>query len=404
MAVTLRSIEVAVPPTVLVQHQLRDLFTAQPGLSRLGARLAAAAFNASGIERRHTVLAELAPDAGTGATAFFDPATGRLLDPSTGVRNAVYAREADALFVRAAAAALAGCEGIDAQDVTHVVTASCTGFYSPGPDYRIVRALGLQPSVQRSHVGFMGCYAAFPALRQANAICRADPDAVVLVAAAELCTLHVHVRDDQDTVVGASLFADGAAAAVVTGRDLGPAPALQLDDLASVLTPVGEEAMAWSIGDNGFEMVLGSYVPHIIDEHVESALAPLMARDASLRGSAHHEIEHWAVHPGGRSILDKVETTLGLSTEQMRPSREVLRDFGNMSSATVLFVLRDVLARAAAGERVCAMAFGPGLTVESGLFTRVGSPVPATATLPASEDETEPAAVAGPRRELLGAR
>ncbi|NIZ90539.1 type III polyketide synthase [Kineococcus rubinsiae] len=402
MAVTLRSIEIAVPPTVLVQDQLRDLFVAQPGLGRLGARLAAAAFNASGIERRHTVLAELAPGASTGPTAFFDPATGLLLDPATGVRNAVYAREADELFVRAAGAALAGCAELGAGDVTHVVTASCTGFYSPGPDYRIVRALGLSPSVQRTHVGFMGCYAAFPALRQATAICRADPDAVVLVAAAELCSLHVRVRDDQDTVVGASLFADGAAAAVVTGRDLGDAPALQLDDFASVLTPVGEDAMAWSIGDNGFEMVLGSYVPHIIDEHVESALAPLLGRDAALRDAAHRDVEHWAVHPGGRSILDKVETTLGLSAEQMRPSREVLRDFGNMSSATVLFVLRDVLARSATGERVCAMAFGPGLTVESGLFTRVGVPVADSAAVLASGDETVLAARS--RTALLGAR
>ncbi|GAA0307107.1 type III polyketide synthase [Kineococcus aurantiacus] len=384
MAVTVRSIEVAVPPTALDQRQVRDLFTAQPGLSRLGARLAAAAFNASGIERRHTVLPELAPGA-TAATAFLDPATGRILDPGTGVRNAVYAREADRLFVEAAGAALAGCAGVGPGDVTHVVTASCTGFHSPGPDYRIVRALGLQPSVQRTHVGFMGCYAAFPALRQATAICRADPEAVVLVAAAELCTLHVRVRDDQDTVVGASLFADGAAAAVVTGRDLGPAPALQLDDFATLLTPVGEEAMAWSIGDHGFEMVLGSYVPHIIDEHVESALTPLLARDASLRGT-HRGVEHWAVHPGGRSILDKVETALGLTAEQMGPSRDVLRDFGNMSSATVLFVLRDVLARAGAGERVCAMAFGPGLTVESGLFTRVGSPVTAAGTAPTAAD------------------
>ena len=397
MAVTLRSIEVAVPPTVLEQPQLRDLVAAQPGLSRLGARLATAAFNASGIERRHTVLPELAAGAGTGRTAFYDPATGHLLDPSTGVRNAVYAREADGLFVRAAAAALAGCAGIGAGDVTHVVTASCTGFHSPGPDYRIVRSLGLPPTVQRTHVGFMGCYAAFPALRQATAICRADPEAVVLVAAAELCTLHVRVRDDQDTVVGASLFADGAAAAVVTGRDLGDAPALQLDDFASVLTPVGEDAMAWSIGDNGFEMVLGSYVPHIIDEHVESALAPLLARDAALAGRAHRDVEHWAVHPGGRSILDKVESALGLSPEQLRPSREVLRDYGNMSSATVLFVLRDVLARATAGERVCAMAFGPGLTVESGLFTRVGSPL-------TEELSADLSAAAGPQRELLGAR
>src|SRR5690625_5473738 len=115
----------------------------------------------------------------------------------------------------------------------------------------------------------MGCYAAFPALRQAQTICQADPEAVVLVVSVELCTLHVRTSNDPDTIVGSSLFADGAAAAVVTGRDL-PAstPLLQLDHFETVLTPVGEDAMAWSIGDNGFEMVLGTYVPHIIDEHI----------------------------------------------------------------------------------------------------------------------------------------
>ena len=375
MTVTVRSLEIAVPDTELVQDELRDVFLDQEGLSRLGSRLVSTSFNASGIERRYSAVREWAPARAAGDPVFFDRSTQQFLNPSTATRNAVYAREATELFVGTAAAALAAAEGIEASDVTHVITVSCTGFFAPGPDYRVVRALGLTPSVQRYHLGFMGCYAAFPALRQAQTICRADPDAVVIVVSAELCTLHVRTSSDPDTIVGSSLFADGAAAAVITGRDLpSRAPVLRLDHFETVLTPVGEEAMAWNIGDNGFEMVLGTYVPHIIDEHIVEALRPLLARDESLTDLPYRDIEHWAIHPGGRSIVDKVGAKLGLSGEQLEPARETLRDYGNMSSATVMFVLRNILDRAAAGteQRVCAMAFGPGLTVETGLMTTLG--------------------------------
>ncbi len=374
MAVTLRSLEFAVPDTVLVQDEVRDLYAAQPQLSRLAARVASAAFNGSGIERRYTVLEEMDRSGTAEDPVFFDASTRRILIlppvPGTGV----YAREATELYIRAAARALAACEGVEVADITHVITVSCTGFFSPGPDYKIVRALGLRPDVARFHLGFMGCFAAFPALRQAKSICEAEPDAVVLVVSAELCTLHVRIADDQDTILGASLFGDGAAAAIVTGRDLGsPGPVLRLDHFTTVLTPVGEEAMAWNIGDHGFEMVLGTYVPHIIDDHIIEALAPLLAGAPSLQGRPYSQIEHWAIHPGGRSILDKVQTKLHLSPEQLAPSRETLRDYGNMSSATVLFVLKRILDQPSADdeERICGMAFGPGLTVESALMTKV---------------------------------
>lgn len=380
MTVTLRSLELAVPSTELAQQELRDVFLAQPNLSRLGSRLVTSAFDNSGIERRYSALTEWGEGAADEDPVFFDAGTHDFLNPTTGARNEVFAREATELYVRTAEAALEGCEGLEAADVTHVITVSCTGFFAPGPDYRIVRALGLNPSVQRHHLGFMGCYAALPALRQAQTICRADPDAVVLVATVELCTLHVRTSNDPDTIVGSSLFADGAAAAVVTGRDLpSDRPVLTLDHFETVLTPVGEEAMAWNIGDHGFEMVLGTYVPHIIDDHITDALEPLLAHEPSLATRPHAEIEQWAIHPGGRSILDKVEARLGLSTEQLLPARDTLRDYGNMSSATVMFVLKHILeggaADADADERVCAMAFGPGLTVETALMTRVpGSP------------------------------
>ncbi len=372
----LRSLQTAVPETVMIQPQVRDVFAAQPDLTRLGRRLVGAAFDSSGIDTRYTVVKELTLEAAAENPVFFDQKELRILSPSTKTRNELYAEEGTKLFVEAARKALDAATGIEASDITHVVTVSCTGFFAPGPDYKIVRALDLAPSVQRYHIGFMGCYGAFPALRSAKAFCDADPDAVVLVVSAELCSLHVRSSNNPDTIVGSSLFADGAAAAVITARDLPlDGPALSLDHFETVLTPVGEEAMAWNIGDEGFEMVLGTYVPHIIDEHIIGALEPLLARDASLEGIAYSEIEHWAIHPGGRSILDKVEAKLGLTQEQLAPARETLRDFGNMSSATVMFVLKNILEQPATdgNNRVCSMAFGPGLTVETALLTRIGA-------------------------------
>jgi len=418
MSVTLRALQTVVPSTVLFQDQVRDVFAAQPGLSRLAQRLVTASFNLSGIDTRHTVIDELTLDGATADPQFFDAATQQLLKPSTRVRNELYIVEATKLFVEAGRRALEACPGIEASDITHVVTVSCTGFYAPGPDYMLVRELGLSPATQRYHLGFMGCYASMPALRTAKQFVEADPDAVVLIVSAELCSLHLRTSDDPDTIVASSLFSDGAAAGIVSSR--APAAgekALNLDLFETVITPIGEGDMAWKIGDEGFEMVLSTYVPHIIDQHIEGALAPLFARDAALgavlaptsvpagvtaemrplvpagvpdgvsAGSVAllvapvvvaasdatpaTAIAHWAIHPGGRSILDKTEAKLGLSEAQLVPSRETLRNYGNMSSATILFVLKAILDAPATddGERVCAMAFGPGLTVESGLMT-----------------------------------
>ena len=413
MPVTLRALQTVVPPTVLIQDQVRDIFAAQPGLSRLAQRLVTASFNLSGIDTRHTVIDELTLDGASSDPQFFDAATQELLKPSTRVRNELYIVEATKLFVEAGRRALEACPGIEASDITHVVTVSCTGFYAPGPDYMLVRELGLNPATQRYHLGFMGCYASMPALRTAKQFVDADPNAVVLVVSAELCSLHLRTSDDPDTIVASSLFSDGAAAGIVSSR--APAAgekALNLDLFETVITPIGEGDMAWKIGDEGFEMILSTYVPHIIDQHIEGALAPLFARDVALSAvlapalvpsrvpsllpagvpegvsagsvatlvapvdvapvtTPATAIAHWAIHPGGRSILDKTEAKLGLSEAQLVPSRETLRTYGNMSSATILFVLKAILDSPATddGERVCAMAFGPGLTVESGLMT-----------------------------------
>ena len=393
MAIRMLTIDTVVPETVIRQEDVSRLFAEQPGMTRLGARLVRSAFGGAGVATRRTVLPELgaaaasaphadpgagddaagAPDRDAAPSPFVDPATGHLASPGTYARNQLYTHHARSLFVRAARQALeAVAPALTAEDVTHVVTVSCTGFFAPGPDVRVAKDLGLPTDVKRMHLGFMGCNAAFPALQAAATACRADPEAVVLVVCVELCSLHLHVRNDPDTVMGNALFADGAAAAVVTARDTPAAgAALELVDFETTLAPVGEEELAWSVGDEGFEMILGTYVPRIVDEHVTAALAPLLERT----GRSVEQIPHWAVHPGGRAILDKVKSRLGLTAEQMAPSRGVLQEVGNMSSATIMFVLARLLRTASPGD-VAAMAFGPGLSIESALLR----------VLPAGED------------------
>lgn len=376
-SVLLRSLETVVPETVIPQDEVRDIFASQPGIGRLAQRLIGASFNESGIATRHTVVEELSSATQADEPVFYDRESGVLLAPGTKVRNDLYARKATGLFIEAARRAIAADPDLDVSDITHVVTASCTGFHAPGPDYEIVRALGLADSVQRFHLGFMGCYAAMPALRAARQFCLADPDAVVLVVSVELCTLHLRSSDDPDVIVASSLFADGAAAGLVTARELPTrTAAVALDRFHTAIAPEGEKDMAWTIGDTGFEMVLSTAVPHIIGETILDAIRPLFDGDAATLdafddGRIGDAVSHWAVHPGGRAILDRVQDRLHLSDSQLAPARTVLHDYGNMSSATVLFVIRDILAGAEDGSRIAAMAFGPGLTAESALLTVV---------------------------------
>ncbi|WP_431071908.1 type III polyketide synthase [Microbacterium phyllosphaerae] len=372
----LRSLQTIVPDTVLEQNEVRDIFASQPEVGRLAQRIIGASFNGSGIDTRHTVIDEFSPQPQPEEPIFFQRETNLLRSPGTKARNDLYVREASRLFVEVARRALDADPDVSAAEVTHVITASCTGFHAPGPEYEIVRGLGLPDSVQRYHLGFMGCYASMPALRAASQFCAADPDAVVLVVSVELCTVHLRSTEDPDLIVANSLFADGAAAGIVTARDLPtPAPGVRLDGFHTAIAEEGEQDMAWTIGDNGFEMILSTRVPQIIGETIIGAIRPLYSREGELAeafddGRVGDRVEHWAIHPGGRSILDRVQERLNLSDAQLHPARETLRVNGNMSSATILFVIKRILDDGAAeGSRVAAMAFGPGLTAESALMT-----------------------------------
>ena len=331
-------------------------------------RLIHAIYNRSGIGTRHSVVGDFFK--GADAVLFKTEPDGTVSTPTTGARNRVYAEASRHLAVELARDAISGAEGFSREDITHIIFASCTGFANPGPDYHIIREIGLSPGVQRYTLGFMGCYAAFPALRMAAQFCEANPQAVVLVMCLELCTLHMQINDAPDSILANSLFADGAAAAIVSAQPPRPdRPGYWMEGFASTLLPSGERDMAWEIGDEGFNIVLSSYVPDIIGAN----LGQILHGAFQTNGLRPEHIEEWAVHPGGRSILDKVESAMTLNPDALASSRSVLRRFGNMSSATILFVLKDMLERAETSRALtCALAFGPGLTVETALLERCG--------------------------------
>lgn len=309
------------------------------------------------IDTRYTVLAQPFGDGG-----FYQP--GKF--PTTGERMKTYQHEAPRL-------ALAAVEKLRAvldkerelpvrdahrrctllEGVTHLIVTSCTGFYAPGLDIDILRDAKLSPSVQRTLIGFMGCHAGLIGLRNAKQIIEANASAVVLMVNLELCSLHLQQTERMDRLVSFLLFADGAAASLITSQPGG----LCIDECASHLSLADSERMAWHIEDSGFAMTLDARLPARIRQWLQSE-----------RAFTANAPQLWAVHPGGRLILDAVQDACALTDEQMHLSREVLRRFGNMSSASIVFILRDLLANHATGPGR-ALAFGPGLTVETLDFT-----------------------------------
>lgn len=252
--------------------------------------------------------------------------------------------------------------GSDAASVTHLVLASCTGFTAPGVDQQLVDALGLDPSVERTAIGFMGCAAAVNALKVAHHIVRSEPAAKVLVVNVELCTLHLQETTDLETILSALLFGDGCSAALVSSEATG----LALLDFKAVTIPDTQSLITWTIGDQGFGMNLSGEVP----SQITRALRHEATRndEGIFRGSRPGEIDLWAVHAGGRTILDAVENGLDLDRQALRWSRGILREFGNMSSATLMFVLDRMMRSVKERAQGFGMAFGPGLVAETFRF------------------------------------
>jgi len=331
---------------------IRDTLDGDPR-ARLFERMAARA----GISHRWSCLdpeCDLAPSAAD-HPGFYVP--GRF--PTTAERMQRYEMEAPALASRAVARL---CPDDEARRITHLIVVTCTGFYAPGIDLAIVAQCGLNPAVERTVVGFMGCQGAVNGLRLARHIVRSEAGARVLVVSVELCTLHLHESDDLEHLLSFLIFGDGSAAGLVSADPEG----LMLNDFRSLLVQEANDLITWNVRDSGFDMFLSGKVPAAIGNALRGSISQL------LDGVPPSSIDRWAVHPGGRTVLDAVEGSLGLSPAALATSRAVLQRFGNMSSATLLFVLDQMIRTRTAGERGFAMAFGPGLSAETFAFRMAG--------------------------------
>lgn len=359
----------AVPGEGLAQTDIlefmRRAHAADPKLRR---RLGAL-YQRSGIERRYSCLAERGTLAE--ASAFYPAGSAR--SPSTARRMAVFREAAAPLAARAVDALLGEFRGFDVRRVTHLIVASCTGFYAPGPDVDLVHRLRLSPHVARTLIGFQGCHAGLAGLRLADAICCADQQSIALLVCVELSTLHFQIDASDDNLLANSLFGDGAAAVLVAAEKAalrsgcgdvaaGGGRRLTILRTGSWLKAGTRQEMSWSVGDRGFEMGLSALVPRLLGQDIASFL------DSALAIHDPGRLAFWAVHPGGPAILHRVERAMGLEPRLLESSRSVLRDFGNMSSPTIFFVLDRIRRGLTPGQRGVACAFGPGLSIEGVLL------------------------------------
>lgn len=315
----------------------------------------------SGIAHRFSFLPIGLPESGAVDAIGFYP-WGSF--PTTAQRMAHYAPEALKLSLQA-------IEQLDVATeitgITHLIIASCTGFSAPGLDLLLVDRLGLAPTVERTMIGFMGCSAAIPALRAAHHIVRSEPAARVLVINLELSSLHLQETTDLESVLSFLLFGDGCAATLITADETG----IALEDFRSVIIPKSEDLITWKIGDQGFDMHLSGQVPGRINQALRQELGRSDTAGI-LRGEGTQAIDLWAVHAGGRTILDAVESGLSLPADALLHSRAVLHDYGNMSSATVMFVLARMMRAGLQRARGMIMAFGPGMVAETARFSVAG--------------------------------
>lgn len=288
--------------------------------------------------------------------------------PSTAKRMEQYEILATPLATSASLAALHDAT-IAPEQITHLVTVSCTGFAAPGFDLQLFDRLKLRPSVSRTHLGFMGCHGAMNAFKVASAFCAESSENVVLVCATELCSLHFQYGWSKQLLVSNSLFADGAAAAIFvsskqsSNERKSPHKSPRYHGAASYVVPDSTTAMTWKIGDSGFIMTLASNVPELIEQNLPLFISSWLAQ----HGLKVADVKGWAVHPGGPRILDAVEHALALDPDALSASRQILSECGNMSSPTVLFILQRLLAVGNASPCVM-LGFGPGLTIEAALI------------------------------------
>ncbi len=357
------SIGVATPINRFSQSVLGEFMTKAMRLDYTSSRKLRTIFRSSGISYRHSVL----DDYGKANNFTFYSNTGDFEPfPSTEKRVLEYQKHALLLSKQAVQDCLSKKKNFKYSSITHLITVSCTGMYAPGLDVDLVKELGLRMDVQRTSINFMGCYAAFNAIKAGDAFCKAEPASIVLIVCTEMCSLHFQKEDTEDNLLANGLFADGAAALLLQSN---PEKGWNLTPVVfhNALSFTAEQHMAWNIGNFGFEMKLSSYVPDIIQGGIRKLTTEMLEKiNKNIQ-----DIKHFAIHPGGKKILEVIEKELGITREQNQPAYHVLNNFGNMSSPTVLFVLHEIFNKLNSSDEnsyILSFAFGPGLTLESMLL------------------------------------
>lgn len=365
--IAIQGIGTALPPHRLDQEDVAARLSDALGGQGDSARWARRIFKQSGVERRYTCEPNLLEAAGLCRYAVNGNPDGV---PTTAERMLVYERESVPLARQAAERALAD-SGTNPSDITHLIAVSCTGQFLPGLDVALAKGLGMRPDVRRIPLTFLGCAAGLTGIRLARDIVEGEPTAVVLVVCVELCTLHIQPSDDRQALYATAFFGDGASACVVSGSGGG---LFALGAGRTILFPDSEGEMAWKLGPTGFDLYLSAGIPRLIGQVVPPRLGEWLG------GEARPGL--WAIHPGGRGIVDALQTALDLSDEETSASRTVLRGYGNLSSATLLFVFQELRRKLESGALPrdpesasgVAIAFGPGVSAEMMKIAYVGKP------------------------------
>lgn len=350
------SIGIGLPAYKHRQDDIHDFMQRVFALDDAGKRKLKFLYKHGGIENRYSVV----PDYGLPANdwQFFHASENLEPFPALEKRMQWFRKYAAPL----SESAIRQCLGeTPPSNITHLITVSCTGMSAPGLDLELLELLDLPLTTWRTSINFMGCYAAIHALKIADACCKADKNAKVLVVCTELCTLHFQREPTVDNLTSSLLFGDGAAAVLVSGND--ESEGLLIDRFYSTVALKGKQDMAWELSPRGFQMTLSGYIADLIGEDFDKIVSNALATSSLHKD----EITHWCIHPGGKKILESIHNSLGFTNGQLKHSYDVLRDYGNMSSATILFVLNDIMQTIEEGSpaRIFGAAFGPGLTMET---------------------------------------
>lgn len=313
-------------------------------------------YNQSGIRQRYSVIPDYS--APIHEWKFYTPSENFEPFPSLETRMNLFNRHAPALSIDAIRKCLDHVH--DPKKITHLITVSCTGMSAPGLDLMITEMMDLDKSIFRTSVNFMGCYAAIHALKIADTICKSNALAQVLIVCTELCTLHFQKEKTVDNITSSLLFGDGSAAALITSSDYNYA-GIELKSFYSEIVPKGKRDMAWELSSTGFLMTLSGYIPDLIEEDLNTITNQSFERAKITK----QDISHWCIHPGGKRVLEAVQKSLDIDESNLQSSYHVLNEFGNLSSATILFILKEMMQNKKAIRNIFGAAFGPGLTVET---------------------------------------